>query len=116
MGIFDFASDLGPKLGQTQPNISGTVPTNRHTKIPNDSGPISACVDDDPTILNCEIAHPKWGPKGPKSSMFKSRAENRAYLKIQSDPCLPKTHAKGWGGQPPHRFRGLWAGTTDVCA
>ena len=58
-GIFDFEPDLGLKLGQTKPKISGTVPTNRHTTIPNDSGPISACFDDDPKLLNCEIARPR---------------------------------------------------------
>ncbi len=57
-GIFEFEPDLGLKLGQTKPKISGTVPTNRHTTIPNDSGPVSACFDDDPKLLNCEIAQP----------------------------------------------------------
>ncbi len=42
-GIFDFAPDLSLKRSQTKPKISGTVPTDRHTTIPNDSGPISAC-------------------------------------------------------------------------
>ncbi len=37
--IFDFEPGSGLKLGQTKPKISGTMPTNRHTKIPNDSGP-----------------------------------------------------------------------------
>ncbi len=46
--IFDFESDLGLKPGQTNPQISRTVLTNRDTTIPNDSGPISACFDDDP--------------------------------------------------------------------
>ena len=59
--IFDFEPDLGLKLGQTKPNIPGTVPTNRHTTLPNDSGPISACFDDDPKLLNCEIAQPSKG-------------------------------------------------------
>ncbi len=58
--IFDFESDLGLKLGRTKPRISGTAPTNRHTTIPNDSGPISACFDDDPKLLNCEIAQPSY--------------------------------------------------------
>ncbi len=31
--IFDFEADLGLKLGQTKPKISGTVPTDRHTTI-----------------------------------------------------------------------------------
>ncbi len=53
--IFDFKPDLGLKLGQTKPQISGTVPTNRHTTIPNNSGPISACLDDHPERLNCEM-------------------------------------------------------------
>ena len=56
--IFDVEPDLGLKLGQTKPKISGTVPTNRHATIPNDSGPISACFDDGPKLLNCEMAQP----------------------------------------------------------
>ncbi len=47
---------MGLKLGQSKPEISGTVPTNRHTTIPNDSGPSSACFDEDPKLFNCEIA------------------------------------------------------------
>ncbi len=56
--IFDFEPELGLKLDQTKPKISGTVPTNRQTTIPNDSEPISACFDDDPKLLHCEIAQP----------------------------------------------------------
>ncbi len=33
--IFEFDAALGLKLGQTNPKISGTVPTNRHTKKTN---------------------------------------------------------------------------------
>ncbi len=51
-GIFDFEPDLGLRLGQTEPQTSGTVSIIRHATIPNDSGPISACFDDDPTLLN----------------------------------------------------------------
>ncbi len=57
--IFEFEPELGPKLGQTKPKIAGVVSTNRHTMIPNDSGPISACFDDDPKLLDCEIAQPR---------------------------------------------------------
>ncbi len=32
------------------------MPTDRHTTIPNDSGPISVRFDDDPKLLNCKIA------------------------------------------------------------
>jgi hypothetical protein len=45
----------GLKLGQPKPKLSGTVPTNRRTSIPNDSGPMSVCFDDDPKFSNCEI-------------------------------------------------------------
>ncbi len=54
--IFDFDPALGLKLGQTKPKISGTVPTNRHTTIPNDTCPTSECFDEDPKLANCEIA------------------------------------------------------------
>ncbi len=56
--VFDFEPDLGLKLGKLKPKRFGTVPTNRHTTIPNESGPISACFDDDPKLLDCEIAQP----------------------------------------------------------
>jgi hypothetical protein len=36
-----------------QTKQSGTVPTNRHTTITNDSGIISACFDDDAKFSNC---------------------------------------------------------------
>ncbi len=39
--IFDLEPASGLKLGQTKTKIPGTVPTNRHTTIPNDSGTIS---------------------------------------------------------------------------
>ena len=41
--IFDFEPDLGLKR-------TGAVPTNRHTTIPNDSGPISVCFGDYPKL------------------------------------------------------------------
>ncbi len=50
--ITDFEPDVGLKLGQIKPKISGTVPTDRHTTVPNDSGTISACFDDDPKLYN----------------------------------------------------------------
>ncbi len=36
--IFDFKPDLGLERGPTKPKIHGTVPTDRRTTIPNDSG------------------------------------------------------------------------------
>ncbi len=57
-GIFDFGPDLGLKLGQTKPKIPGTVPTDRHTSIPNDSGSISARFDNGPKLLSGETAQP----------------------------------------------------------
>ncbi len=61
LGIFDFEPDLGLKMGQPKPKISGTAPTDRQTTIPSDSGPISAWFDNDPKLLNCEIAQPSFG-------------------------------------------------------
>ncbi len=54
--ILDVDPDLGLKLGKTKPKVPGTVPSDRHTTSPNDSGPISGCVPDDPKLVNCEIA------------------------------------------------------------
>ncbi len=62
--IFDVEPGFGLKLGQTKPKIPGTSPTNRHTTIPNDSGPISACFDDDPKLLNGEIAQSSLDLRG----------------------------------------------------
>ena len=59
--IFDFERALGLKRGQTKPKIPGKVPTDRHTTIPDDSGPISACFDDEPKLLTCELAQPSFG-------------------------------------------------------
>ena len=43
---------MGLKLGQSKPTMPGTVPTDRHTTIPIDSGPIPAALfDDDPELL-----------------------------------------------------------------
>ncbi len=56
--IFDFQPDVGLKRSHTKPKIHGTAPTERHTTIPNDSGPISSCFDEDPELSNCEIAQP----------------------------------------------------------
>ncbi len=73
--MFDFEPDLGLKLGQTKPKISGTVPTNRHTTISSDSVPSSACFDDDPKETDFDLRFtPKVGPEtvahgsGPKQS------------------------------------------------
>ncbi len=55
-GIFEFEPGLGLKLDQTKPERSGTEPEQRDTRIPNDYGPTSACFDDNPKLLNCEIA------------------------------------------------------------
>jgi hypothetical protein len=56
--VFDFEPELGRKRSQTKPEMPSTVPTDRHTTIPNDSGSISVCFDDHPKLLNCEIARP----------------------------------------------------------
>jgi hypothetical protein len=48
-----------------EPSPKYVAPTNRHTKIPNDSCPNSACFDDYPKLLHCEIAQPNpWGSSG----------------------------------------------------
>ncbi len=56
--IFDFEPELNLKQGQTNPKILGTVPTDRHTTTSNDSGPIPACFDNRPKLLNCQIIQP----------------------------------------------------------
>ncbi len=82
-GIFDFEPDLGLKLDQTEPKISGTVPISLQTTIPNDSGPISACFDGDPKLINCEIAQPlssagQSRPAGPGGGRGVGAAEGLA--------------------------------------
>ncbi len=67
----DFGPDLGLTGNKTKPKISGTVPTDRHTTSPNDSGRIAAFPQLNERNLNCEIAQPRgrWslqvgGPAG----------------------------------------------------
>ncbi len=67
--IFDFGPESGLKDSKTKPRIPGTVPTDRHTTIPNDPGPMSACFDDDPKLVNSEIAQPS-----PRSSLTSGQA------------------------------------------
>ncbi len=45
-----------PKPDEAKPKMPGAVPTNRHTLIPTDFGPASACFDHDPKLVNCEKA------------------------------------------------------------
>ncbi len=84
----DFQSDLGLKVGQTKPEISGTAPTARHTTLRNDSGPIPTCLDDDPKLLNCEIAppRPRGGPGAP--NLFEK-------LRSSTSPPLPSRFIGG---------------------
>ncbi len=79
----DFEPALGLKLNQTKPNISCTVPTNRHTAIRNDSGPISACFDDDPKLLD---SYAENSPK--KSLVFEVAVGDRlASLRVSKIKC-----------------------------
>ncbi len=90
-GIFDFEPDLGPKLGQTKPTTSGTVPTDRHTTIPNDPGPMSACFDDEPKLLHCEIAQPS-GVKAPipRTKLHRKCDPASADLPSRPQPAVTK--------------------------
>ncbi len=91
--IFDFEPDLGLELGQTKPKISGTETTNRHTSIPNDYGPISVCLDDDPKLFNCEKAQPsevqcksRWGRSDQAQSKTQSQCDPNEALPPPSPP------------------------------
>ncbi len=59
--FFDFDPVLGLQRSQTKPKVPGTVPTDRNTTIPCESGPTSVGFDNDPELLNCEIAQPNEG-------------------------------------------------------
>jgi hypothetical protein len=52
-GNLRFRAGIGPERKQSQAQNTRQVPRNRHTTIPNDSGPASACFDDDPKLFNC---------------------------------------------------------------
>ncbi len=105
--VFDFEPELGLKLGQTEPKISGTVPTNRHTTIPNDSGPVSACFDDDSKLLNCEIAQPNHARgqgHGSPTHSKKYGTEGDGQTRIQTKDGRPKAAGHtttGWLQVPP---------------
>ena len=87
-GVFDSEPGLGLKLGQSKPTMPGTVPTDRHTTIPIDSGPIPAALfDDDPELLNSEIAQP-----------------NRFMAKLLAIPAVYiYTNGRIYSGTPIHK-------------
>ncbi len=92
--IIDFEPDVALKLGQAKPAISGTVPTNRHIAIPNGSGPISACFDDDPNLFNCEIAQPSmWAAAVPPGPGGGPRAPSSVKNLKLSTFCTPPPHS-----------------------
>ncbi len=90
--IFDFEPDLGRQLVQTKPKISGTIPTNRRSTIPNDSGPISACFDDDPKLSNCEIAQPNQLGRKIKAVCWHQQGYTYDIEHGSRPPCLPGEH------------------------
>ncbi len=103
--IFNSEPGLGLKLGQTKPQISGTVPTNRHTAIPNVSGPTSACFDDDPKLLNCKIAQPSSGRVPVFSGRIaKTPCMHKSFtpIRAQDMPINPK-HTNEKKNQPPQQ-------------
>ncbi len=59
--IFDSGPERNLNRSQTKPQITGTVPTDRHITIPKASGPMSACFDEDPKLVKCETAQPRPG-------------------------------------------------------
>jgi hypothetical protein len=84
-GIFDFEPGLGLKRSQTEPPIPGTVPTDRRTTSPNDSGTISRCFDYDPKLFNCETAQPSNSSEmpllyGAEAGWLQSTALKKAVL------------------------------------
>ncbi len=64
--IFNFDPNLGLNLGRTKPKIPGTVPTDRHTTIPTDSGPICGVFRRrSETFKLCDSsAEPMWRASG----------------------------------------------------
>ncbi len=62
--IFDFEPELGLKRSQIKPKMPSTAPTDRHTAIPTDSGPIAACFDDDPKKIKLrDSSAEQWVPE-----------------------------------------------------
>ncbi len=95
--IFGFEPDLGLQ----QPKIPGTVPTNGHTTIPNDSEPISTCFDGDSKLLHCETAWPSGSP-GPEFMGFSGPGAGGRYLdpRRQLDPPVRLNHQYGTNRSP----------------
>ncbi len=108
---------MGLKRSQTKPKTPGTVPTDRHTTIPNDSGPISACFDDDPKLLHCEIAQPRFrddlvgdaesgtpGPFGAAVGLQQHRTKLRVPVKgsrAEGSRKLTAQIVRCWGSRRP---------------
>ncbi len=87
---------MGLKLSKTKPKISGTVPTDRHTTIPNHSGATSACFNDDPKLLNCEIPQPS-GVGAISQQLHTLRPSSVSTSRKRADcykdpPSIPKKH------------------------
>ncbi len=96
--IFDFAPDLGLQVGQTNAKFSGTAPANRHATILNDSRPISPRFDDDPTLINCEIAQPTTGASCVEPSLGCTRRPGfRSWSNISGLPETPEKLPNGVG-------------------
>jgi hypothetical protein len=113
--IFDVEPDLGQKLGQAEPKIPSTVPRDGQRMTPNDYGPISACFDDDPKRLNCELAQPspnsakkmrclvtKLVGRRPSTARWWpfQKAKKHVFLKPARTPGTPKIGRK-WGPRAP---------------
>jgi hypothetical protein len=81
--IFDFEPELGLKRSQTKPEIPGMVLSDRHTTTPNNYGPLSACFDEDPKLLNYEIAQPRYVQTNLSHKFVGTKLKH----KIQYLPC-----------------------------
>ncbi len=90
--IFDFELDLGRKRRQAKPKIHGTVPTDRLTTIPNDSGTVSSRFDDPPKPSNCKIAQPS-------SVRLPFASARRDFSPAQETGIAPRRH---WLGATTH--------------
>ncbi len=102
--ILEFEPDLYLKFGRTKTETSGTVPTNRHTTIPNYSGPISACFGDDPKLVNLRLR--TYLPRGPPGAYLSSGPRICRFVVGPNGHA----HGKGWGAKPPPLSRAFWGG------
>ncbi len=99
-GNLRFRAGFGSKAGPNEAQTIRQVPTNWHTTIPNDSGTISACFDEVPKLLNCEIAQPRFGRGGSPRAHKRTRSADPGFeYECRERPAMMRQRGSAIRGQ-----------------